>query len=581
MAATTTEDSTIQLDGTDPPADDASGDAAKAKDYLLAKRALTAVNFFVETNRLEPYAAVYLVDKMGWPKVDFGIVSLVMNVAMVVFQTPAGDLLDKTKRGKKIITTAAILVAAFTTVMVVWTSNFWAILFGKTVEGICSTIFLPALMSLLLGISRNEEEIPRFIATTEVSNKIGSFIIVVTCAAISYYTYPDVESMFYLLGAGGLAAAFFTFLIPESAIDHDKARQLDDSGSATDTDELDLEESPEEAPEEAEGKTKASPSRYRDLFKNRSIVLFAVLTFTYHLANAGPAPLLAQYVASITPDDTSLTWTSAIMILWFLPQAATSFLMTYAIDRFDHKRIMTVAFVTVPVRCAAIALLVEFSNSPWALVSTQTLEGIGAGVYDVMIPIVVQKMTKGSGRFGFAFGFIVAMWRIGHGCSVLLGESLAQSFGYVASFTTLGVIGFLNLVVFVLFFNFDQEPSPVKEEKEIEDRRTLSVTSSSRDFGRTLSVSSSSRDLTRCNSSSRNFGRTLSVSSTRDLTRSNSSSRNFGRTLSVSSARDLTSSNSTTRRVSFISAGSSSRYLVETIDDLDDEGDEQPLVLAQ
>lgn len=115
--------------------------------------------------------------------------------------------------------------------------------------------------------------------------------------------------MFYLLGAGGLAAAFFTFLIPESAIDHDKARQLDDSGSATDTDELDLEESPEEAPEEAEGKTKASPSRYRDLFKNRSIVLFAVLTFTYHLANAGPAPLLAQYVASITPDDTSLTWT--------------------------------------------------------------------------------------------------------------------------------------------------------------------------------------------------------------------------------------------------------------------------------
>ncbi|EJK47434.1 major facilitator superfamily transporter [Thalassiosira oceanica] len=402
MAATTTEDSTIQLDGTDPPADDASGDAAKAKDYLLAKRALTAVNFFVETNRLEPYAAVYLVDKMGWPKVDFGIVSLVMNVAMVVFQTPAGDLLDKTKRGKKIITTAAILVAAFTTVMVVWTSNFWAILFGKTVEGICSTIFLPALMSLLLGISRNEEEIPRFIATTEVSNKIGSFIIVVTCAAISYYTYPDVESMFYLLGAGGLAAAFFTFLIPESAIDHDKARQLDDSGSATDTDELDLEESPEEAPEEAEGKTKASPSRYRDLFKNRSIVLFAVLTFTYHLANAGPAPLLAQYVASITPDDTSLTWTSAIMILWFLPQAATSFLMTYAIDRFDHKRIMTVAFVTVPVRCAAIALLVEFSNSPWALVSTQTLEGIGAGVYDVMIPIVVQKMTKGSGRFGFA-----------------------------------------------------------------------------------------------------------------------------------------------------------------------------------
>lgn len=170
MEIPTAQRPTLQKADTNPQkAQDANG--GNTKDYLRAKRALTAVNFFVETNRLEPYAAVYLVDKMGWPKVDFGIVSLVMNVAMVVFQTPAGDLLDKTERGKKIITTLAITVAAFTTVMVVWTANFWAILFGKTVEGICSTIFLPALMSLLLGISRNEAEVPKFIATTEVRER--------------------------------------------------------------------------------------------------------------------------------------------------------------------------------------------------------------------------------------------------------------------------------------------------------------------------------------------------------------------------------------------------------------------------
>ena len=97
--------------------------AAPANNRVLAKRMLTAVNFFVETNRLEPYTAVYLIQIKGWNEVSFGIVSLVMNMAMLLFQTPAGDLLDKTTKQKKIITAVAILIAAFTTVMVVWTSR--------------------------------------------------------------------------------------------------------------------------------------------------------------------------------------------------------------------------------------------------------------------------------------------------------------------------------------------------------------------------------------------------------------------------------------------------------------------------
>jgi len=434
------------------------------KNYLLAKKFLTAVNFFVETNRLEPYAAVYLVEKMNWKKMDFGIVSLVMNVAMVIFQTPAGDLLDKVTKEKKIITTAAIITAAITTVMVVWTSNFWVILVGKTIEGISSTIFLPALMSLLLGISRTDAEVPSFIATTEVSNKVGSFLIVSACALIAYFAYPNIEAMFYLLGAGGLAAAFFTFIIPESAIDHNRARQLGESEETSKEDEEDV----ELAVEEISGANKPSPSRYLDLLKDKEILMFAVLTFTYHLANAGPAPLLAQYVASITSDQASLTWTSAIMIAYFLPQALTAFLMSYAVDRFDHKRIMIVAFVTVPARCLAIALMVEYFSNPWALTASQALEGIGAGVYDVMIPIIVQQMTKGTGRFGFTFGFIVSMWRIGHGASVFLGESLVQSFNYTIAFGTLGAIGLVNLIVFVLFFKLESGSTPAEEEKKKE-----------------------------------------------------------------------------------------------------------------
>ena len=69
---------------------------ATNKNASLAKKALLATNFFVETNRMEAFVAVYYITYEGWNSVMIGIISLVMNITMIVFQTPAGDFLDKT-----------------------------------------------------------------------------------------------------------------------------------------------------------------------------------------------------------------------------------------------------------------------------------------------------------------------------------------------------------------------------------------------------------------------------------------------------------------------------------------------------
>jgi MFS family permease len=538
------------------PKKERSGTASAPKSDVFAKRMLAAVNFFVETNRLEPYTAVYLIAIKGWNEISFGIVSLVMNVVMIAFQTPAGDLLDKTKKKKKLITMTSILIASLTTVLPVWTSNFWAILVGKTIEGISATIFLPALMALLLGICQTEAEVPSFIAITELSNKIGSCFFVCGSAAISYYAYPNVESMFYLLGAGGLAAVVFTLLIPESDIDHDRARQLGDvpevengDDCEDEDDDSDYDEGAIEAfarristsssflvvgssseerraknsttrdVEDGTGKSAASfrdgtgksaasfrdgtgksaasfrsnrssfmisgnssfmvfdssisetrsqnlstigdektePSRYLDLLKSPSIIFFAVLTFFYHLANAGVVPLLAQYLAITSSVRASLAWTSALLLYFYFFQAITSYIMIHAIDRFPHKNIMMVAFLVLPIRCASIAILIAYWNNPWALAATSAFEGIGAGVYDTMLPIIVKKLTEGSGRFGFTFGFIVTCWRMGHGVSVLFGETMVHSFGYTVAFIVLGCVGVLNLLGFAFFYSIDSE----------------------------------------------------------------------------------------------------------------------------
>ena len=67
-----------------------------------------------------------------------------------------GDLMDKTNH-KRLITAIAVLTASITTASVAWKSDLWFILIMKALEGVAATIFLPALMSLLLGISESPE----------------------------------------------------------------------------------------------------------------------------------------------------------------------------------------------------------------------------------------------------------------------------------------------------------------------------------------------------------------------------------------------------------------------------------------
>ena len=439
---------------------------SKKRERALAWRALLGVNFFIETNRLEPYVAVYMIEFKKWDKVQIGYISVVMNLLMLVLQTPAGELLDRTHR-KKTITAMATLVAAVTTTMVVWTDNFWAVLFAKALEGAAATIFLPGLMSLLLGVVP-KERIPKVVADCEVSNKVGSMFFALFCGLISFYFYPDVAGMFYLLGAGGIAAALFIFLIPGSSIDHSNARNMArassmlsrsssmksfhsaiERGKEEDGDEKSNGEFMTGHDTEKEGKEKKKkkkPMRHRDLLRDRNIRMLALLTFVYHLANAAVLPLVAQYV-SIDNQKEALAFTSATLLVAFMVQAVTSYIVGKYATKMNYKFWLLIAHLVLPIRCTILAILVATWDNRYAMTATQIFDGIGAGLYDTMIPIVVTKMTAGTGRFGFTYAFIVTCWRVGHGFSVLLAEAIAQGSGYEAAFISQGAIGLVAAMI--------------------------------------------------------------------------------------------------------------------------------------
>ena len=68
-----------------------------------------------------------------------------------------------------------------------------------------------------------------------------------------------------------------------------------------------------------------------------------------------------------------------------------------------------------------------YEPNEYAIVATQIFEGLGAGIYDTLIPLVVKSLVQGTGRFGFTFGFMITCWRLGHGVSMLLAEGIVQA----------------------------------------------------------------------------------------------------------------------------------------------------------
>jgi len=338
-----------------------------------------------------------------------------------------------------------------------------------------------------LGITPNRE-VSNMVALTETSNKLGSVLFMTATAFVAYYMYPNVSAIFYVLGAAGLLAAAAILLIPSSAISDERARQSGGNEDESQTSEIPSNsvvngnvngngngnvitinntEMFDESSEEAEQK-KPTHSRYRDLLTNRPTVMFALLTFLYHLSNAGIVFLVSQLVA-VQDKRTGLVFTSAVLCAFYLLQAPTAYIVGKNCKRVGFKNFLLLAHVLLPIRCTICALLAMYFPNQYALVATQIFDGMGAGIYDTVLPLVVKALVERSGRFGFTYGFILTCWRLGHGLSVLTAEAILKAAHerYEVPFFVLGGMG--ALCTLLLYFGVNVPP-PLPDDDGDEDK---------------------------------------------------------------------------------------------------------------
>lgn len=416
----------------------AGGPQATAERLRLlprANRALDAANFFLADVQggLGPYLAIYLLTEQHWNEASIGIVMSIAGFAGLVAQTPAGALVDATTAKRLLMVIAAILVTAASLVLP-WLPSFWPVAVSQGLASAAGVVFSPALTAVALGIV-GHQAFSRRIGRNQTFNHAGNACAALAAGIGAYVWGPSI--VFYLLAAMSVASLVSIIAIPGRAIDHDLARGLND-------------QPPNEKARHAD-----HPSGLTVLLTCRPLLIFAACVIVFHLANAAMLPLVGQKLA-LGDKKLGTTLMSACIVAAQIIMVPMALLVGFKADVWGRKPLFLLALAILPIRGALYTL----SDNPYWLVGVQLLDGVGAGVYGAIFPVIVADLMRGTGRFNIAQGAVITAQGVGAALSTTLAGLIVVHAGFSTAFLTLGAIAAAGFVVFLLLMPETGEKTP-------------------------------------------------------------------------------------------------------------------------
>ena len=399
--------------------------------------ALDATNFFLADVRdaLGPYLAVYLLTERQWDAASIGVVMSIATVAGILAQTPAGAVVDATRAKRAVMVAAAILVTT-ASVLVPWVSSFWPVAISQATAHAAGVVFGPALAAMTLGIVGHSAFTKR-IGRNESFNHAGNACAAAASGALAYFWGPKV--VFYLLASMAVASIVSVLAIPARAIDHNLARGLDDAPSKSRHD---------------------HPSGLSVLLTCRPLLIFAGCAIMFHFANAAMLPLVGQKLA-LQDKNLGTSLMSACIVAAQIVMVPMAMLVGAKADVWGRKPLFLTALSVLTIR----GCLYPLSDNPYWLVGVQLLDGVGAGIYGAIFPVIVADLMRGTGRFNVAQGAIITAQGIGAALSTTLAGFVVVHAGYSAAFLTLAGVAVIGLALYFFVMPETQELKSVRGQK--------------------------------------------------------------------------------------------------------------------
>jgi MFS family permease len=375
-----------------------------------AERGLDGLNFLLADVRdgLGPYLAIYLLAVHHWQPASIGAVMTVSAVVGLLTQTPAGALMDRIDAKRAALALAAILVTG-TCLLLPWMDSFTLIALTQALSAMAATVIAPAIAAISLGVG-GPRAFARRMGRNETFNHAGNAVAALLAGALAYLWGPVV--VFPLMAVLTVSSLAALRSIPAQAIDSQRARGMD---AATDTD--------------------RTPASARLLLHDRNLLVLAACCALFHLANAAMLPLVGQKLALSTPA-LATTMTAGCIVAAQLVMIPMAWLVGARADTWGRRPLLLAGFLILPIRAA----LYPLSDAPAWLLGVQLLDGVGAGLFGALLPVIVSDLTEGTGRFNITLGAVSTVFGVGAAFSPGLAGLVVQFAGYDAAFLALAVI---------------------------------------------------------------------------------------------------------------------------------------------
>ena len=349
---------------------------------------LDALNFLLADVRgaLGPYLNVFLITQQHWSQSSVG---LVLGIG-------------------------AVVIYAFPTI--------WPVMVANTLIAVVGDVFGPAVAALTLGLYARVA-LARRMGRNAAFDHAGNVAIAAAAGAVGWAFSQ--RAVFLLVPIFAALSAMAVLSIPCAAIDHERARGADIEDGAV-------------APAEPS-------SLWRVLVGCRPLLIFGCCALLFHLANAPLLPLVGQKLAA-THKDIATAMMSACIIAAQLIMLPIAVAVGRTADRFGRKPILLIGFAVLPIR----AVLYTFSDQTWWLVGVQLLDGVGAGIFGAITPLVIADLMRGTGRFNVAQGAVATLQGIGAASSGLIAGVIVDRAGYSTAFLAAAVIASIALAALVI-----------------------------------------------------------------------------------------------------------------------------------
>lgn len=374
---------------------------------------LDAINFFQAemVGVLIPVLGV-LLQEHHWRYDSIGVDTATAGLGTLIMQTPAGVITDRVSSRRFLFAVCAIITGLCFVAVPIVAEHKWLVDALLFVSGAVQSFFAPLLGALALALA-GHQLLNKIAGTNRSWNHAGN--IAAALAAIALVKVFGISSVFYSVGVSSILAAASALVIRPKDLDQRAASGLNPQH--------------------------ASAMHWSELLRDKAIFNVFIAIFLFHLAHAPILPLTALYVKHLGGSDSLMTATVLTAQAVMVPAAILA--GRYG-DRWGRKPVLAIAFWALPLRI----LSYTFAHHPTAIVALQALDGIGAGIYGVVVISLAEDLTRGRGRFNTLAGLFATALAIGGVAGPMISGFVLQHTSFRSTFLLFTAVALAGAVIF-------------------------------------------------------------------------------------------------------------------------------------